>query len=57
MILTKKSIREMGPALSIGDISKPEPEPWSKTECKRLHRWVLRKWERRCSRCGRVEVF
>ena len=55
MILTRKTLRELGPALQLSDIAKPTPQPWSKTECKRVHRWVLRKWERRCARCGRME--
>lgn len=55
MQLTQKKARQMGPALSLGDIAKPTEQPWSKTECKRKHRWNTRKHERWCSRCGRRE--
>lgn len=57
MILTSKVARQMGPALSIGSVSKPTPQPRSKTECKRKHRWLTRKWARRCGRCGREEAL
>ena len=55
MQLTQKKARQMGPALALGDIAKPTAQPWSKTECKRKHRWNTRKTERWCSRCGRRE--
>ena len=55
MQLTQKKARQMGPALALGDIAKPAAQPWSKTECKRKHRWNTRKTERWCSRCGRRE--
>ena len=54
-MLTRKTVKRMGPALAIGDIQKDQAQPWSKTECKRKHRWNTRKHERWCSRCGRRE--
>ena len=55
MQLTQKKARQMGPALSIGDIAKPTPQPSRKRECRRKHRWITRKTSRWCSRCGRME--
>jgi len=55
MTVTKKKIRAMGPALSIGDIAEPQKQPARKTECKKSHKWNTGKFSRICFRCGKIQ--
>jgi hypothetical protein len=42
--------------MSLADIQGPVSRPTQKHDCKRSHRWVTRKYNRRCTRCGLEEM-
>ena len=54
-MVTRKRAKQMGPALTLGELKTDEKKPRSKTECKRKHTWNVYGYSRRCSRCGRQE--
>lgn len=44
-------------AMSLADIQGKVPQPTQKHACKRKHKWVTRKYSRRCTRCGQEEMI
>ncbi len=41
---------------SLADVQTPVKQPVLKHACKRAHRWVVGKFNRRCTRCGLEEM-
>lgn len=50
-----KTAGEFG-AVPLGEMVSDTPKPWQSRLCQRGHRWVKRRFNRRCVRCGLEET-
>ncbi|GDX10806.1 hypothetical protein LBMAG57_25780 [Verrucomicrobiota bacterium] len=54
-MVTRKTTHAWGPSIGLGALKTDQSKPTLKHDCKRKHRWVQRRFNRRCTRCGREE--
>ena len=54
-MIMRNTTHAWGPSIGLGALKTDQSKPTLNHDCKRRHRWVQRRFNRRCTRCGREE--